>query len=138
MSSNRSQSAAQGVLHLDRLLSRGMAVLHDLLMIPPAWLLAYWLRFNLEEIPEPFLSEALWGLLLLIPIQALIFWRFGLYRGVWRFASLPDLVRITKAVLSGLLIGMAALYLVNGFAGVPRSVPIIHDSCSARSSDNLR
>jgi FlaA1/EpsC-like NDP-sugar epimerase len=27
-----------------------------------------------------------------------VYWAFGLYRGVWRFASLPDLVRITKAV----------------------------------------
>jgi hypothetical protein len=40
---------------LERLRSRTVAFAHDLLTIPVAWLLAYWLRFNLEEIPPDFL-----------------------------------------------------------------------------------
>ena len=81
--------------------NRLSAVIHDLLMIPAAWLGAYWLRFSLGEISDPFLSSALVAMPLVVVIQGAFFWYFGLYRGVWRFASLPDLVRIVKAVAMG-------------------------------------
>lgn len=110
----------------DRLLNRGMAFLHDLLMIPLAWLGAYILRFNLEAVPDWFWQQALNSLLLVVPVQASIFWLFGLYRGVWRFASLPDMIRIGKSVLSGLLIITLLLWLTRDFAGIPRSVPVLY------------
>lgn len=111
---------------LNKLLSRSMAFVHDLLMIPLAWLGAYFLRFNLEGVPEAFWRQALVLLLLVIPVQAVVFWLLGLYRGVWRFASLPDLARISKSVLTGLLVIALVLYLVFDFQGVPRSVPILY------------
>jgi FlaA1/EpsC-like NDP-sugar epimerase len=110
----------------DKLLNRGMAFLHDVLMIPVAWLGAYMLRFNLEGVPDYFWRHALISLLLVVPVQALVFWAMGLYRGVWRFASLPDLIRISKAVLLGLVIGVLSLYLVLDFQGMPRSVPVLY------------
>jgi hypothetical protein len=45
---------------VDRLRSRTAAFAHDLATIPAAWLLAYWLRFNLGEIPDPYLEGACW------------------------------------------------------------------------------
>ena len=110
----------------DRLLNRGMAFLHDLLMIPLAWLGAYILRFNLEAVPDWFWQQALDSLLLVVPVQAAVFWLFGLYRGVWRFASLPDMIRIGKSVLSGLLIITLLLWLARDFSGIPRSVPVLY------------
>jgi len=110
----------------DRLLNRGMAFLHDLLMIPLAWLGAYILRFNLEAVPDWFWQQALNSLLLVMPVQVAVFWVFGLYRGVWRFASLPDMIRIGKAVLSGLLIITLLLWLMRDFNGIPRSVPVLY------------
>jgi FlaA1/EpsC-like NDP-sugar epimerase len=35
---------------------------------------------------------------IVLPLQAIAFLSFGLYRGTWRFASLPDLKRIFLAV----------------------------------------
>ncbi len=107
---------------LDKIRSRGAAFSHDLLMIPVAWLGAYWLRFNLGAIPDPFMIRALEMLSVVIVIQGGIFWYFGLYRGVWRFASVPDLVRITKAVLVGVILTGVAVFLFTQFKGVPRSV----------------
>ncbi len=111
---------------LNRLYSRSVAFSHDLLMIPLAWLGAYWLRFNLEQIPPFYLETALWSLLLVVPVQAVFSWHFGLYRGVWRFASLPDLVRITKATVSGLLVAVLLVFLVFRAEGLPRSVPLLY------------
>ncbi len=105
-----------------RLRSRMAAILHDLAMIPVAWLGAYWLRFNLESIPEPFLRHAFYALPVVIAVQAGFFWYFGLYRGIWRFASLPDLMRIARAVLMGMVISAAVCFLLTRLQGIPRSV----------------
>jgi FlaA1/EpsC-like NDP-sugar epimerase len=109
----------------DRLRSRTAAFAHDLLMVPVAWLTAYWLRFNLGTIPPEFLDGALRALPWVVLIQAVLFWLLGLYRGVWRFASLPDLVRITKAVFAGSVLVVVVLFVINRTASVPRSVPVL-------------
>jgi len=111
---------------VNKLLSRSVAFVHDLLMVPLAWLAAYWLRFNLEEIPGPMLNYAYWALLLIVPVQVVVFRLFGLYRGVWRFASMPDLARIVKAVAVGLALSMATVFAITRLHGVPRSVPVLY------------
>jgi FlaA1/EpsC-like NDP-sugar epimerase len=111
---------------VDRLRSRTAAFTHDLAMVPTAWLLAYWLRFNLGDIPDPYLDAALMGLPLAILIQTAVFWVFGLYRGIWRFASLSDLMRIAKAVLAGTALIFFTLFVVDRMQGVPRSVPVLY------------
>ena len=99
-------------------------ILHDILAASLAWLGAYWLRFNLDMPPE-FQAAALSTLAWVVPLQAAVFWRFGLYRGIWRFASLPDLKRIVLAVgLAALLIPLV-LILFRVSAVVPRSVLIL-------------
>ncbi len=102
--------------------SRTSIFIHDLLMVPPAWFAAYWLRFNLHRIPDEFFYPALLFLPLVIAIQVSAFWTFGLYRGVWRFSSMPDLIRIGKAVLAGVFFITGSLFLYNRLEGVPRSV----------------
>lgn len=99
-------------------------ILHDVLAAIFAWLAAYWLRFNLDVPPE-FQASALSTLAWVVPLQAVVFWRFGLYRGIWRFASLPDLKRIMLAVgLAALLIPLV-LVLFRVSVVVPRSVLIL-------------
>ncbi len=102
--------------------SRWAAFAHDLLSIPVAWLGAYWLRFNLDEIPQEILSQAFLTLPWVVVFQATALWFFGLYRGVWRFASIPDLIRIVKAIAMGSLMTLLAVFLVSRLQNLPRSV----------------
>ena len=88
---------------------RALAFLHDLLAVAVCWLLSYWLRFNLD-IPNLYLASAQRALLLVLGISAPMFWALGLYRGIWRYASLMDLRRIIIAAgLSSPLVAAAAL-----------------------------
>ena len=107
---------------LQRLRSATVISLHDLVMVLLAWLGAYWLRFNLGEVPEPFWSAGLRVLPAVIVIQGVIFRVFGLYRGVWRFASIPDLLRIGKAVALGMVVIAVGVFLFNRSVAIPRSV----------------
>jgi len=101
-----------------------LAFLHDLSAAAAAWLIAYWLRFNLA-IPPEFRMSALETLLWVVPLQALAFWFFGLYRGIWRFASLPDLRRILTAVGVAALLVPLGLLMFRPHAVVPRSVLLL-------------
>ena len=106
-----------------RLLSRGALSLLalDVALGLAAWWGAFWLRFNFDVPPE-FEEVLLRTLPWAVCIHAAAFWALGLYRGLWRFASLPDLKRILIAVgIATLavpaLFGMARI----GFP-VPRTV----------------
>ncbi len=110
-------------LHMNE--RRILAFTHDVTATAIAWLLAFWLRLNLE-ISSEFLSAMLLGMLWLLPLHALIFLRAGLYQGIWRYASLPDLRRILMAVGIAALAGPALLYLVQFGHPVPRSVFVLH------------
>ena len=101
---------------------RALIFLHDLLMVSLAWFGAYWLRFNLELPPEKFLRAAVEALPVVLVVQGMVFYQLGLYRGVWRFASTPDLLRILKSALLGVLLIAVSLYLYVRLQGVPRSV----------------
>ena len=99
-------------------------VLHDLAAAMLAWMTAYWLRLNLNLPPE-YLHAALTTMVWVVPLQAMVFWGFGLYRGIWRFASLPDLKRIMLAVGLGALLIPLVLVLFRLNVVVPRSVLIL-------------
>ena len=120
-----------------RLRSQATALTHDTLMVPIAWALAFWLRFNLGTIPFDFYQSGLRALLVLMPVQLAAFTAFGLYRGVWRFASLPDIIRILKAVLIGTATVMALLFIFTRAEGIPRSVPIIYSIVSCFVTQRL-
>jgi hypothetical protein len=53
--------------------NRTLAIVHDMSMIPVAWLGAYWLRFNLGAIPAEMLWPALWNLGIVILVQVSAF-----------------------------------------------------------------
>src|SRR5258707_8952927 len=76
-----------------------------------AWVTLYGLRFNLD-VPEPFLADMWRTLVLIVPLQAVIFMALGLYRGLWRFASVADLQRIVLAAgLGAILVPLVLVML---------------------------
>jgi len=99
-----------------------LAVSHDLVAAGLAWLIAFWLRFNLE-LPDPYSEQAWRSLPWIVPLYGVIFYAFGLYRGIWRYASLPDVQRIILAVGSAALAVPAALFMLQ--LSVPRSVLVM-------------
>ena len=99
---------------------------HDLFMVPIAWLCSYWFRFNLGPIPTEYWAQGLRTLPWVILVQTGCFYLFGLYKGVWRFASLPDLIRIIKAVAAGTMAAMLVLFIFFRLELIPRSLIILY------------
>lgn len=115
------------VKSLTTLIYRWRIVLHDMLVIPLAWLGAYWLRYNLEAIPDIFLQSAVFALPVVITVQTVTNIFVGVHRGEWRFVSLPDLSLIAKSVVIGTAAIAFTLFLVaERLSYVPRSVFILY------------
>jgi FlaA1/EpsC-like NDP-sugar epimerase len=108
-----------GVIH-----PRTAVVLHDLLMAALAWWIAKTLRYDLINDGNYSFHPLEFPLVLLV--QAAVLSWTGLYRGVWRFASLPDLWNILRATIIGALAIGLALFLYNRLNDVPRSVLLLY------------
>jgi len=102
-----------------------LAMLHDVVAATLAWVLAYLLRFNLEP-PPNFLAEMWRTLVWVVPLQGLVFWRLGLYRGIWRYASISDLRRILYSVLLAAAVIPLLFWMIRLNAVVPRSVLVLY------------
>ena len=92
-----------------------------MLAVTVAWVVAFLFRFN-GSVPAEYLPLLGWGLVLLLPVQALIFRVAGLYRGIWVFASLPDLLRILRATALGAIAMAVGALLINPMPQLPRLV----------------
>jgi FlaA1/EpsC-like NDP-sugar epimerase len=102
-----------------------LAFVHDVCAAALAWAAMYWLRFNLD-LPEPYFEDMWRTLLWILPLQAVIFVALGLYRGLWRFASISDLQRIVLAAGIGALLVPVVLVMLQQPYVVPRSVLVLY------------
>lgn len=102
-----------------------LAFIHDFAAIFIAWISSYFLRFNFN-IPHDHFIFMKNNLVLIYPIELASFIFFGLYLGIWRFASLTDLKRIIKSILLSLiLITLIAYFFITDYQ-VPRSIILIN------------
>jgi len=91
--------------------------------VTAVWL-AYWLAFQLRfdfRLPSEEYTHFLGTLPLVLAFRLAAFYYFGLYRGVWRYASMDDLASIFKAVITSQLLIMAVI-LFFWHGGFPRAV----------------
>ena len=83
---------------------RAAVITHDLVMVAASWLAAAWIinQGGISGIIEslPLFTE----LFLVLLVQGLVLWATGLYKGLWRFASFPDLWNIARAAAIGTII----------------------------------
>lgn len=101
-----------------------LAFTYDLLVTAAGWWFAFWLRYNLEDSREFFPAYAYsvpWVLL----IHGALFWRMGLYRGLWRYASLPDLRRILATVSIAAMATPAFFLFMSPPVPIPRTGYVI-------------
>ncbi len=94
-------------------------LLFDGVSIPVSWYAAYWLRYNLQ----PFTSyHPFFALSLLAAVQISCFYYFKIYRGLWRFSSLNDVIRIIQSAIAATTIVIPIYYLTSILQHLPRSV----------------
>ena len=96
----------------------------DFILIPISLIGAFLLRFDFM------IPSTVFGLLkhyipILLFTKLTSFAAFGLYRGMWRYTSISDLINIIKASAMGTLLAIAVFALLHGLAGFPKTVLFI-------------
>jgi len=103
---------------------RLLVFLLDLILIVVSLLTAFLLRFDFS-IPVDFYPLLKQGLLVVLLTKPFVFLLSGLYRNLWRYASLQDGVEITKVVTASSIISGFLLMYLRHFAPYPRSIFIL-------------
>ncbi len=99
-------------------------VLLDVVLI----VLAYWSAYAIKF--EPFSDSPAWKLFLrtlpvLVVVRLAAFLFFGVYRGIWRYTGIDDLMAFAKAVGAGSLISMLIVLFKFRFQGFSRAIFVI-------------
>ncbi len=101
-----------------------LVALHDLLQAAVAFELAVWLRHLSLGNDVPFLTD--WpNTAIFVAVGAVVFWRVGLYRGIWHYASVTDLMTIVRGVTLALLLFLPLLFLISRLQDFPRTSMIL-------------
>ena len=98
-----------------------LVVAADAVLLAAAHILGYVVRFDAG------LTSAHWVniqnvLIWFIPAQLVIFYYFGLYRGMWRYFSMPDMLNVLKATLVSSAGVVTAVLIFTRFEGFARTV----------------
>ncbi len=111
---------------LRRINARGMiAYAHDIVMTALSFAIALYLRIGSDIfLLSP--DNLYLGASTLVCTGAVIYWYTGLYRGIWRYASIRDLAALARAVSLTLLIFILVMFLWTRLEDLPRSLPLIN------------
>jgi FlaA1/EpsC-like NDP-sugar epimerase len=101
-----------------------LAFTHDVVMAALSVVISLYLRLGGEILHyKPPLTATYVGCFTLI--AAVVFLATGLYRGIWRYASLPDLFNIARAVTLAIAIFLPVMFVITRLDALPRSTLLI-------------
>lgn len=93
----------------------------DIALVGCAFLASFLLRFDFH-IPPEFRSHFWQGLVVVMIVKPVVFVVSGLYRNLWRYASLQDGIEISKVVTASSVISAFAVMYLRHFTPYPRSI----------------
>ncbi|WP_431856271.1 polysaccharide biosynthesis protein [Azospirillum sp.] len=101
-----------------------LVYLHDLVMTGAAFVVALYLRVGMQAFDQ-YADVLTLAAPIMVGISGLVFMTLGLYRGIWRYASVPDLAHVVRAVTVSVLTFVLVMFMVTRLNALPRSLPPI-------------
>ena len=96
----------------------------DVLLIAAAIVFSFLLRFDFA-IPSDQSSALIQGLAVVLVVKPILFAASGMYRNIWRYASLQDAFQIFKVVTFSSMVSIFLLVFMGGKFALPRSIYIL-------------
>lgn len=110
-----------------RYLKKSFVLLHDIAWIPGSLLLAFCIQYGgLTSINSIGWEHFALFALIAVACNGSMLWLRGCYRGLWRFASLPDLIRLAQGIVLGSLLAIAVGWLSGILRGFPTAVLFVY------------
>ena len=100
-------------------------ILADIILVLCAFIFSTIIRNDLK-IPSLLYGEDIFNILgLLVIVKLSTYYVFNLYKGMWRYTSLVDMVNIAKANIFGTFIVIGLIGYFRGFHDIPRAIFMI-------------
>jgi len=100
-----------------------LQVVFDALIVFSSFIIAFYLRGQIqlignEDLFSQYGNFIIWYTVIVVVSKLVVFWAFGLYRRIWKYASLKDMT----AILGALLVASAILVGIFSLLGYPISI----------------
>ncbi len=101
-----------------------LVLLSDSFIVSASLILSYIIRLDTLNL-KAYMHQLFQSLPLILAVRLAVFAYTGLYRGMWRFVGMRDLLKLIQAVTLSSVLSVVLLFLVFRLEGYPRSVFII-------------
>ena len=98
---------------------------HDVIMAAASFFLSLYLRLGDDIVFHDGMTLYLSAGIFTV-VAGSVFWSMRMYRGVWRYASLNDLMLITKSATLAILVFLVIMFVATRLEDLPRSLPFIN------------
>ena len=99
--------------------------------------MAYLFRFEFSITPKD-VHQLKMLLIWIIPLKLIVFFSFGLYRGMWRYTSVRDFWRLAQACFVSALIIMVGILFVYKFVNYSRAIFVLDGGLTFLLAGSLR
>ena len=101
-----------------------ITILHDFIFFGVSFFASLWIRLDLNSALN--LCRELWWFLIFFSFTNIFLLKYmGLYHGIWRYASIHEIISIIKSVSVSILMLLGIFFLVFRLEDIPRSFPIL-------------
>ena len=101
-----------------------ITILHDFVFFGVSFFVSLWIRLDLSSALN--LSRELWWFLIFFSFTNIFLLKYmGLYHGIWRYASIHEIISIIKSVSVSILLLLGIFFLAFRLEDIPRSFPIL-------------
>ncbi len=97
-------------------------IIIDIILINFSYLFGLWLKFE-GVLPKVYLDKYLSYALFITGMQIVIFFLFGLYKTMWRYASVSEFIKVVVAIVIATI--LSAVIFIATDAMLPRSIYIL-------------
>ena len=101
-----------------------ITILHDFLIFCLSFFIALVLRLDWSQSLD--LMNSLWSFCILYAFANIFLLHyFGLYHGIWRYASMHEIISIFKSITISALLIIFSFFLIFRLENIPRSFPVL-------------
>ena len=101
-----------------------ITIFHDLVIFGASFFISLWIRLDLTSALN-LCHELLWFLIFFSFSNIFLLKYMGLYHGIWRYASIHEIISIIKSVSFSILLLLGTFFIVFRLENIPRSFPIL-------------
>ncbi|PIZ04887.1 MAG: polysaccharide biosynthesis protein [Gammaproteobacteria bacterium CG_4_10_14_0_8_um_filter_38_16] len=113
-------------LNFLRKYSTTVILTHDIFAVVLAWCIAFFVRYDLSDVSLNIIRHGLKIQLVIVSVHAYFYWRYKTYRPLWRFFSVPELLRLTRAIFFAWIVNISILFFLHDLIQIPKSIWFIY------------